>query len=190
MLINDSSLQNLLLKRALSILLGGKSILAWTAMLGEVCGLLATRNLQAHQIIFAFVWFYQGWKYTWIEQSNLFRGHSCMWSSHALLLCDLENYVSWWLCTDKFDKQTLLLIASQDSSFQLMRLFNKTKLSRLSIQYLIWTILGLIFMLSIFMRAKGNLGFTSFKTNFTLITGGPDMCGFNMFKCISFPFRT
>ena len=30
-----------------------------------------------------------------------------MWSSHALLLCDLENYVSWWLCTDKFDKQTV-----------------------------------------------------------------------------------
>ena len=81
--------------------MGGKSILAWTviatttAMLGEFCGLLATRNLQAHQIIFAFVWFYQGWKYTWKEQSNLFRGHSCMWSSHALLLCDLENDVSW-----------------------------------------------------------------------------------------------
>ena len=116
--------------------------------------------------------------------------HSCMWSSHALLLCDLENDVSWWLCTDKFYKQTLLLIASQDSSFQLTRLFIKTKLSCLSIQYLIWTILGLICMLSIFMRAKGNLGFTSFKTNFTLIAGGLDMCGFNMFKSINFPFRS
>ena len=45
-------------------------------------------------------------------------------------------------------------------------------------------------MLSIFMRAKGNLGFTSFKTNFTLIAGGLDMCGFNMFKSINFPFRS
>ena len=38
-----------------------------------------------------------------------------MLSSHVLLQCDLEHDVSWWLWTDKFDRQTLLQITSQDS---------------------------------------------------------------------------
>ena len=120
-----------------------------------------------------------------------------MLSSHVLLQCDLEHDVSWWLCTDKFDRQTLLQITSQDSlqlrnSFLSRRYLVKQK----SIGFLYFILkqsfnmndTGSGFVLSIFMRAQGILGFTSFKTNFTLITRGLNVCGFNMFKSVSFPF--